>query len=103
MVFRPWEHRRCRGIGGAHPGRVSCVWNVATPLRSGHVLGNPTVRKGQLRSGQRMTQKRMPVAERQQETAGMQALASTGASADNWPDTGLCPTRKGADRSQVSL
>ena len=32
----------------------------------------------------------------------MQALASTGAVSDNWPDTGVCPTRKGADRSQVS-
>jgi hypothetical protein len=50
-----------------------------------------------------MTQKRMPVAERQQETAGSKASASTGASVDNWPDTGSRPTRKGADRSQVSL
>lgn len=67
MVFRLWEHRRCRGTGGAHPGRVSCVWNVTTPVGSGHALvwsGKPTVREAQFPSGRRMTQKRMPAAER---------------------------------------
>jgi hypothetical protein len=106
MVSRSWEHRRCRGIGGAHPGRISCVWNVATPLRSGacsRVSGNPTVREGEFRSGHRMPQKRMPVAERRQEPAGMHGVGlHRRAARMNWPDTGWCPTRKGADRRQVS-
>ena len=55
---RSGEHRRPRGREGTHPGRISCVQNVATPLGSGHegfVAGKPTVRKAQLRSGKRMT------------------------------------------------
>ena len=68
--FRLWEHRGCRGTGGAHPGRVLDVRNVATPLGSTRprVCGQPTVRKAQVPSGQRMTQKRTPAAETQQET-----------------------------------
>ncbi|GLV78618.1 hypothetical protein Shyhy02_66180 [Streptomyces hygroscopicus subsp. hygroscopicus] len=26
-----------RSLGGTHPGRISLVWNVETPLGSGHV------------------------------------------------------------------
>ena len=58
--------------------------------------GKPTVREAQLPSGQRMTKKRTPAAERQQET-GTGWLAPPSAVSYNWPDTGLCPTRKGAD------
>ena len=65
------EHRCPRGIEGAHPGRSSCVRNAVTPSGSGHaigVFGKPTVRRAQLPGGNRMTEKRMPVAERQRET-----------------------------------
>ncbi len=66
----PGEHRRPRGREGTHPGRISQVWNVETPSGSGRqvVPGKPTVRKAQLPGGNRVTEKRMPVAERQQET-----------------------------------
>ena len=59
------EHRRPRGIEGAHPGRSSCVRNAETPSGSGpFAAGKPTARRAQLPGGQRMTEKRMPVAER---------------------------------------
>ena len=32
---RPGGHRRPRGIGGTHPGRISLVRNVETPSGSG--------------------------------------------------------------------
>jgi hypothetical protein len=67
------------------------------------VPGKPTVRKAQVPGGNRVTEKRMPVAERQQETAGSVTGASAGWPAHNWPDTGWCPARKGADVGQVSL
>jgi hypothetical protein len=62
------EHRRPRGRGGTHPGRSSCVRNAVTPSRSGLWSGKPTVRKAQSPGGNRMTEKRMPAAERQRET-----------------------------------
>ena len=64
------EHRRPRGREGTHPGRISQVWNVETPSGSGRQVasGKPTVRKAQVPGGNRVTEKRMPVAERQQET-----------------------------------
>jgi hypothetical protein len=62
------EHRCPRGIEGAHPGRCSCVRNAVTLSGSGHRFGKPTVRRAQLPGGNRMTEKRMPVAERQRET-----------------------------------
>jgi hypothetical protein len=37
---------------------------------------------------ERMSKKRMPAAERPQETAGRTTGTSTGGRADNWPDTG---------------
>jgi hypothetical protein len=57
------------GIGGAHPGRSSCVRNAVTLSGSEPRFGKPTVRRAQLPGGNRMTEKRMPVAERQRETA----------------------------------
>ncbi len=63
------EHRRPRGTEGTLPGRYSCVRNAVTPSRSGHWAGKSTVRRTQLLGGNRMTEKRTPVAERQQETA----------------------------------
>ena len=64
----PGEHHRPRGTGGTHPGRNLSVRNVVTPSRSGFWSGKPTVRRAQLPGGNRMTEKRMPVAERQRET-----------------------------------
>jgi hypothetical protein len=58
--------------------------------------GKPTVRKAELPSGQRMTKKRMPVGESRQETETLR-LAPPPVVSDNWPDTGSCPARKGAD------
>ncbi len=51
------EHRRPRGQGGTHPGRISCVWNVETPTESGHdgVSGKPTARNAEPSGGNRMT------------------------------------------------
>jgi hypothetical protein len=93
---QPGEHRRPRGRGGTQPGRSSYVWNVVTPSGSG-VVGKPTVRKAEFPGGYRMTEKRMPVAERQQET-GACGWRLQLAAPDNWPDTGLGgPARKGAD------
>ncbi len=65
------EHRCPRGLEGALAGRSSCVRNGETPSGSWHALGvfgKPTVRRAQLPGGNRMAEKRMPVAERQQET-----------------------------------
>ena len=70
------EHRRPRGIEGAHPGRSSCVRNAVTPSGSGLRFGKPTVRRAQLPGGNRMTEKRMPVAERQQETSAVDQPSS---------------------------
>ncbi len=46
-----------------------------------------------------MTEKPTPVAERRQETSGhiVATLPSVVGLLDNWPDTGCCPARKGAD------
>ena len=58
------------------------------------MAGKPTVRRAQLPGGNRMAEKRMPVAERRRETA----LALQLVVADNRPDTGpRGPARKGAD------
>ena len=67
----PGEHHCPRGRGGTHPGHSSRVRNAVTPSGSGRegVSGKPTVRGAQLPGGNRMTEKRMPVAERQRETA----------------------------------
>jgi hypothetical protein len=93
------EHRRPRGREGADPGRSSCVRNAVTPSRSGRMVssGKPTVRRAQLLGGNRMAEKRTPVAERQREThrsgSVLQLIAM-----DNRPDTGPGgPARKGAD------
>jgi hypothetical protein len=64
------------------------------------LAGKPTVRRAQLHGGNRMTEKRMPVAERRRETAragpALQLVV-----VDNRPDTdpgGLA--RKGADAAR---
>src|SRR6266511_6184966 len=45
-----------RGKGGVPPGRVLCMRNITSPLRSGPGAGKPTVRKAQPLSGRTMTQ-----------------------------------------------
>jgi hypothetical protein len=67
------------------------------PVEVRPLAGKPTVRRAQLLGGNRMTEKRTLVAERQQETAiGCQPLQLV--AAGNWPDTGRRdPARKGAD------
>jgi hypothetical protein len=67
--IRPGGHRRPRGRGGTHSGRISQARNVGTPSGSGRQApGQPTVRKAQFPGGNRMTREATPVAERQQET-----------------------------------
>ena len=60
------------------------------------VTGKPTAREAQSPSGQRMAKKRTPAAERRQETGALRP-APPPAAPHNWPDTGSCPARKGAD------
>ena len=60
-------------------------------------FGKPTVRRAQLPGGNRMTEKRMPAAERQRETTTMMPVLQL-AVVDNRPDTGPCGrARKRAD------
>ncbi len=93
------EHRRPRDTGGTHPGRSSCVRNAVTPVEVRCCCaGQPTVRKAQSLGGIVMTEKRMPVVERQRETGTRMAGLLRLAILDNRPDTGLrARTRKGAD------
>ena len=59
--------------------------------------GKPTVRRAQPPGGRRMTEKRMPVAERQRETT-MSRPALQVVIVDNRPDIGPCARpRKRAD------
>ena len=58
------------------------------------MAGRPTVRKAELLGGTGWPKKRMPVAERQQET-GTASSAPPPTVSDNWPDTGCCPDPKG--------
>src|SRR5664279_4763150 len=94
-----------RGKGSTHPGRISLVWNVETPLGSGweQPPGRPTVRKAKLLSGNRMTQEANAGRRKAAGNRGKHGWPSTSRFSDNWPDTGLARTRKGADVGQVSL
>ena len=69
-LLRSRGHRCSRGKAGTRPGRISCVWNVETPSGPSHLCcgGRPTVREAESRGGNRTPKKRMPVAERQQES-----------------------------------
>jgi hypothetical protein len=67
-----------RGTESTLAGRVSAVRNVTTPSRSGHSpVGRP---RGRLNSsaGTGWSKKRMPVAERRQETRGIKAAPFSG-------------------------
>lgn len=102
---RPREHRRLRGIEEAHPGRVSCKWNVETPSGSGATIatGGLTVREAELLGGNRTVQEanagrskghRKP---RRKRCTSMRLSGVTG----RIPD--VCRARKGADVDRVSL
>ncbi len=69
IVCQPGAHRRPRGTEGTLPGRVSLMRNVATPM---------TVRNAQSSAGAGRPNKRMPVAERQQETGSRRSDTSVG-------------------------
>lgn len=90
-----------RGTESTLPGRISTVWNVTTPSGSGRKPGRPTARKAQLLGGRRMVQQ-ANAGSRKATGNGTVSRAFSGG-ADNWPDTGVCPARKGADVDQVSL
>ena len=97
VVRTPWP----RGTGGTLAGRVSAVRNVETPSRSGWLPGKPTARKAQLLpAGKDGPTSKCRQAERPQETGAV--AASSAAAPHNWPDTGGCLARKGADADQVS-
>jgi hypothetical protein len=105
IFCRSGGHRRPRDTGGTHPGRISYVWNVGTPMGSGHkaVTGKPTVRKAQSPSGKWMTREANAGGRKATGTLGSKASPPLVAS-DNWPDTGRrARTRKSADAGQVSL
>jgi len=80
IVCQPGAHRRPRGTEGTLPGRVSLMRNVATPMRSRRRFqpGKPTVRNAQSSAGAGRPNKRMPVAERQQETGSRRSDTSVG-------------------------
>ncbi len=77
--------------------------NVETPSGSGPCrTGKPTVRKAQSPGGKRMVQEanaggRKATGNRDRWPAPPPVVSH------NWPDTGRCPARKGADVGQVSL
>ena len=64
------------------------------------VAGRPTVRRAQLLGGNRMAEKRTPVAERRRETTAAGPALQL-AVVDNRPDTGpRDPARKSADAAR---
>ena len=79
-----------------NPSCVSRVRNMETPSGSDIATGlrpadagKPTVRGAQIPGGNRMPKKRMPVAERPQETRALWSLLQA-AVLDNLPDTKPC-------------
>lgn len=71
-------------------------------VRARECLGKPTVRKAQLLGGRRMVQQAnaggRKAAGKRDSTIAPPAVVSY-----NWPDTGVCLARKGADVDWVSL
>ena len=96
----PCGYRCPRGTEGARlqSGLMRAI--CGNPVRVRPAFGwsgKPTVRGAQFPGGNRMPKKRMPVAERQQESEA--AMASSPLAVPyNWPDTGPgARTRKRAD------
>jgi hypothetical protein len=67
---RPCGHRRPRGIEDIHPQLCLTRAEHGKPdrVRRDWCAGKPTVRRAQVPGGNRMPKKRMPAAERRQET-----------------------------------
>jgi hypothetical protein len=92
-----------RSLGGTHPGRVSLVWNVETPLGSGAERRRsadreegPTPQREQ--DGPR-SERRWPKG-----NGNPRQMISTSAGRPGQPaGYGHCPDRKGADVGQVGL
>jgi len=85
----------------AHVERGNPVRVLIGPLGS---LGRPTARKAELFGGNRMPKKRMPAAERQQESETISGWRLRRSVPYNWLDTGLSArARKCADVWQVIL
>ena len=98
------EHRRPRGIGGTHPGRVSLVRNVATPLGSGHdVPVGSTVRKAGFPSGRRMAQEANAGGRKAAGNRDVDGRLLRRPSRITGRIRAAARTRKGADVGQVSL
>ncbi len=100
---RSGEHRRPRGREGTHPvvlARVEGGNPVAVRPRRwcgryADRTEGPTPQRAN--DDQKRTPARRKATGNRDEGVGLHRRV-----ADNWPDTGGCPTRKGADRSQVS-
>ena len=90
-----------RSTEGTHPGRVSAVWNVTTPSGSGWRPGKPTAREAQLSGGHWMVQQANAGGRKATGNRDERLLLPVAVS-HNWPDTGSCLARKGADVDQVS-
>jgi hypothetical protein len=98
---QPWEHR-APGYRERPPrsglGRVE----RDNPVGVQALPGRPTVREVELPGGRRMVQQaNAGCVERRQETNTCGCSLRVAVS-DNWPDTGMCSARKGADVDQVS-
>ena len=77
--LRSGEHRRPGGREGTHPGRVLGVRNVEIPSGSGvRGAGRSTVREVDAVAGTGWSKKRMPVAERRQETGTVHGFLQAG-------------------------
>jgi hypothetical protein len=88
-----------RSKEGTHPGRVSCVRNTETPTESSLVrdAGGPTARNAESSGGDRMSKKRRPAGESQQETgAGLWLLLqAAGSRITGWIPSPVLGPRKG--------
>jgi hypothetical protein len=95
--IRPGEHRRPRGRGGTHPGRISQARNVETPSGSGRQAapGKPTVRKAQLPSGNRMTREANAGGRKAAGNRDIKGWPSAGRSRITGRIPGWCPGPKG--------
>jgi len=92
---RSGAHRRPRGSEDTQPGRISLMRNTTTPMRSGRPVRLVADRKeGQSSVGAGRPNKRMPAAERKQETGCCMADLHRRYS-HNWPDRGRCSDPKG--------
>jgi hypothetical protein len=86
------------GSRGRPPRSQLVCAERGNPVRGPNLgFGKPTARRAQLPGGNRMAEKRMPVAERQRETHRGRSVLQLIA-VDNWPDIGPgARTRKRAD------